>query len=136
MNNTSAQVDKWTDYETSNRRDKGPIQALFDTNVASLAGKTEGHLNNVSRLTDFITGSSFENMVLIPGRPGLIQLVHHGFASNTREGHSFAIAHGNLGDCTVFKTLPRETMSHPLPETQRMGKNGHAKLQTSRACLR
>ena len=75
--------------------------------MKSLARKAEGNLNNVGGLTDFITGSSYGNMVLVPGRPGTMQLVHHGFACNTKEGFTLAFAHGNLGDCTAFKTIQR-----------------------------
>ena len=89
---TTARTDKWTDYYVRNRGDGGPIQALFDANTKSLARKTEGNLNNVSKLTDFITGSSYGNMVLIPGRPGVMQLVHHGFACNTGEEFTLAFA--------------------------------------------
>ncbi len=39
-----------------------------------------------------------------------MQLIHHGFACNTKEGFALAFAHGNLGDCTAFKTFPREEM--------------------------
>ena len=111
---TTARTDKWTDYYVRNRGDGGPIQALFDANTKSLARKTEGNPNNVSKLTDFITGSSYGNMVLIPGRPGVMQLVHHGFACNTGEEFTLAFAHGNLGDCTTFKTIPREEMVAPI----------------------
>ena len=111
---TSSRIDKWTDYYVRNRKDGGPIQALFDTNTKSLAKRAEGNLNDVSKLTEFITGSSYGNMVLVPGRPGLMQLVHHGFACNTKEGFALAFAHGNLGDCTAFKTLPRDEMVAPI----------------------
>ena len=111
---SSARIDKWTDYYSRNRTDGGPIQALFGLNPKVLTRKAEGNLNNVGRLTDFITGSSYGNMVLIPGRPGQMQLVHHGFACNTRKGFKRAFAHGNLGDCTAFKTVPREEMVAPV----------------------
>jgi hypothetical protein len=107
MIDAAARIDKWTDYYERNRNDGGPIQALFDTNAKSLARKAEGNLNDVGRLTNFITGSSYGNMVLVPGRPGTMQLVHHGFACNTREGFTLAFAHENLGDCTAFKTIQR-----------------------------
>ena len=111
---TTARIDKWTDYYNRNRNDGGPIQALFDTNAKALARKAELNLNNVGTLTDFITGSSYGNMVLVPGRPGYMRLVHHGFACNTKEGFTLAFAHGNLGDCTVFKTIRREELVAPV----------------------
>ena len=114
VTDTSARIDKWTDYYNRNRADGGPIQALFDLNSKALSRKAESILNNVSRLTDFIYGSSYGNMVLVPGRPGQMQLVHHGFACNTTEGFALAFAHGNLGDCTAFKTIPREEMVAPI----------------------
>ena len=114
MIDTTARIDKWRDYYERNRNDGGPIQALFDTNAKSLARKAEGNLNNVGRLTDFITGSSYGNMVLVPGRPGMMQLVHHGLACNTRDGFTLAFAHGNLGDCTTFKTIQREELVAPV----------------------
>ena len=114
MIDTAARIDKWTDYYNRNRNDGGPIQALFDTNAKSLARKAEGNLNDVGRLTDFITGSSYGNMVLVPGRRGTMRLVHHGFACNTKEGFTLAFAHGNLGDCTAFKTIQREELVAPV----------------------
>ena len=114
LTNTPDRVAQWTDYYNRNRSDGGPIQALFERNATSLARNTEGHLNNVSRLTDFISGSSFGNMVLLPSHPGLMKLVHHGFAGNTNDGFALAFAHGNLGDCTVFKTIQREAMVAPI----------------------
>jgi hypothetical protein len=112
--NPSARIDKWTEYYLRNRADGGPIQALFDMNSTSLARKVERNLNNVSRLTDYIAGSSYGNMVLVPGRPGEMQLVHHGFACNTNDGFVLAFAHGNLGDCTTFKIVPREELVAPI----------------------
>lgn len=114
MIDTAARIDKWTDYYDRNRNDGGPIQALFDTNAKSLARKAEGNLNDVGRLTDFITGSSYGNMILVPGRGGTMRLVHHGFACNTKEGFTLAFAHGNLGDCTAFKTIQREELVAPV----------------------
>ena len=55
--NLAASVDKWTEYYSRNRNDGGPIQALFDMTPKTLASKVEGNLNNVGRLTDYITGS-------------------------------------------------------------------------------
>ena len=130
---SSARIDKWTDYYARNRKDGGPIQALFNTNAKSLARKTQENLNNVSKLTDSITGSSFGNMILIPGKPGLMQLVHHGFACNTREGFSLAFAHGNLGDCTAFKTIPREEMVAPITGRDDLEEEGEERTRSAPA---
>jgi hypothetical protein len=122
VTSSSTRIDKWTDYYNRNRKDGGPIQALFGLDPKTLNRKAESNLNNVGRLTDFITGSSYGNMVLVPGRPGQMQLVHHGFACNTQEGFTLAFAHGNLGDCTAFKTVPREEMVAPV--AGRAGEDG------------
>ena len=74
-------------------------------NAKSLTRKAEENLNNVGRLTNLITGSSYGNMVLIPRRP---ELVHHGLACNTREGFTLAFVYGNFGDCNAFKKPSRE----------------------------
>jgi hypothetical protein len=107
-------IDKWTEYYVRNSKDGGPIQALFETNAIAMSIRAERTFNDVNRLTEFITGSSYGNMILVPGRPGTMQLVHHGFACNTRDGFALAFAHGNLGDCTTFKTIPREEMVAPI----------------------
>lgn len=106
--------DNWADFYEQNKTDGGPIQALFDTSTKVLAERMEGNLNNVNKLTEFITGSSHGNMILIPGKRGTMQLVHHGFACNTTNGFTLAFAHGNLGDCTAFKTISREEMVAPV----------------------
>jgi hypothetical protein len=108
-----AATNKWTDFYARNRNDGGPFQTLFETNVATMARKTEGHLNNVARLTDTITGSDYGNMLLVPGRKGVMQLIHHGFACNTDDGFSLAFAHGNLEDTTTFKTVDRNELVAP-----------------------
>jgi hypothetical protein len=108
-----AATNKWTDFYARNRNDGGPFQALFETNVAAMARKTEGHLNNAAKLTETITGSDYGNMLLVPGRRGTMQLIHHGFACNTDAGFSLAFAHGNLEDTTTFKTVDRNELVAP-----------------------
>jgi hypothetical protein len=110
-------TNKWTDFYDRNRNDGGPFQSLFESNVAALARKTEGHLNNVAKLTETITGSDYGNMLLVPGRTGTMQLIHHGFACNTASGFSLAFAHGNLEDTTTFKTVDRSELVNPACAT-------------------
>jgi hypothetical protein len=112
--NSVRRTDNWADFYEQNKTDGGPIKALFDTSTKVLAERMKGSLNNVSRLTEFITGSSHGNMILIPGKRGTMQLVHHGFACNTTNGFALAFAHRNLGDCTAFKTISREEMVAPV----------------------
>jgi hypothetical protein len=111
-----AAADKWTDFYARNRNDGGPFQTLFETNVATMARKTESHLNNVTKLTETITGSDYGNMLLVPGSKGTMKLLHHGFACNTEAGFSLAFAHGNFGDTTSFKTADRNDMVAPAAE--------------------
>ena len=106
-------MNKWTDFYARNRDDGGPFQALFETNGAAMARKTEGHLNNAAKLTETITGSDYGNMLLVPGSRGIMQLIHHGFACNTDAGFSLAFAHGNIEDTTTFKTVDRDEMVAP-----------------------
>ena len=108
-----AATNKWTEFYARNRNDGGPIQTLFETNVAAMARKTEGHLNNVAKLTETITGSDYGNMLLVPGRRGVMQLIHHGFACNTTDGFSLAFAHGNLEETTTFNTVDRNELVSP-----------------------
>jgi hypothetical protein len=77
-----------------------------------MARQTAGHLNNVAKLTETITGSDYGNMLLVPGRKGSMQLIHHGFACNTESGFSLVFAHGNLED-TTSKTVDRNDMVAP-----------------------
>ena len=79
------------------------------------------HLNNVNKFTETIAGSDFGNMLLVPGRKGIVQLIHHGFACNTREGFALAFAHGNLGNCTAIKTVNRSEVVAPATETGEAG---------------
>ena len=108
-------TNKWTDFYARNRNDSGPFQTLFKTNVAAMARTTMAeHLNNVSRLTETIAGSDYGNMLLVPGRNGTMQLIHHGFACNTADGFSLAFAHGNLEDTTTYKTIDRGELVAPV----------------------
>jgi hypothetical protein len=110
--------DTWTDFYKRNREDRGPFQCPFETNSAAMAKLTAGHLNNISKLTETITGSDHGNMVLVPGGKGIMQLIHHGFACNTPNGFTLAFAHGNLGDSTTFKIAEREEMVPPRHQGQ------------------
>jgi hypothetical protein len=103
----------WADFYAKNREDGGPFQVLSETNSAELARQTESHFRDINKLTETITGSDHGNMVLVPGSRGVMQLIHHGFACNTTTGFTLAFAHGNLGDCTTFKTADRGAMVAP-----------------------
>ena len=106
-------TNKWTDFYARNRTDGGSFQTLFETNLAAMARKTADHLNDVTKLTETITRSDYGNMLLVPGRKGTMQLIHHGFACNTDEGFALAFAHGNLEDTTTFKTVDRNELVAP-----------------------
>jgi hypothetical protein len=123
-------TNKWTDFYAQNRNDGGPFQTLFETNEAAMARTTAGHLNNVSRLTETITGSDYGNMLLVPGKSGTMQLIHHGFACNTADGFSLAFAHGNLEDTTTFKTVDRGDLVAPAAVREAEGSNGNTLVPT------
>ena len=123
-------TNKWTDFYARNRNDGGPFQTLFETNEAAMARTTAGHLNNVSRLTETITGSDYGNMLLVPGKSGTMQLIHHGFACNTADGFSLAFAHGNLEDTTTFKTVDRGELVAPAAVREAEGPNGNTLVPT------
>ena len=89
---------------------------LFETNTATMARKKAGHLNNVAKLTETISGSDNGNMLLVPGRKGTMQLIHHGFACNTDDGSALVFAHGNIDETTSFKTVNRNDMVAPAAE--------------------
>ena len=110
----------WVDFYIKNRNDNGPIQALFAEDLQTMAQKTVGHLNDSNALTEYIVGSAFGNMLIVPGTRGIMQTIHHGFGSATSTGFSLNFAHGNLEGCTIFKTLPRlETVAQLGNETGR-----------------
>jgi hypothetical protein len=109
-------TNKWTDFYERNRDNSGPFQILFETNTATMARKTTGHLNNVAKLTETISGSDHGNMLLVPGRKGTMQLIHHGFACNTDDGFALVFALGNLDETTSFKTVNQNNMVAPAAE--------------------
>jgi hypothetical protein len=114
LTGTRTHAESWTDFYDRNRKDGGPIQALFDTNAEALSKRAKDNLNDVMKFTEVIAGSAHGNIILVPGTQGTMQLIHHGFACNTSQGFVLTFAHGNLGDCTVFKTLRREEMVAPV----------------------
>ena len=97
----------WSTYYTRNRNDDGTVQTLFERNWTALNRITLSHLANPVGLAETIGGNTFGNMMLVPGEPGRMQLLHHGFTCNTDEGFSLVFAQGNLGDSSYFKILPR-----------------------------
>jgi hypothetical protein len=98
----------WIDFYARNREDGGTIEELFEENMAGMAAKTEEHLEDTGTLTDTIIGSSYANMILVPGRPGKMLLLHHGFGARTTDGFHLIFAQGNLSDSVTFKMLPRD----------------------------
>ena len=96
-----AAADKWTDFYARNRNDGGPFQTLFETNVATMARKTESHLNNVTKLSETITGSDYRNILSVPGRKGTMQLLqnsaHHLMNIMSKMAQKPCLTHVHLG---------------------------------------
>ena len=46
-------------------------------------------------------------MIIVPGRTGFIQILHHGFGANGDVGFTLNFAQGNLEGGTIFKSIPR-----------------------------
>ena len=47
-------------------------------------------------------------MLMVPGNKGVMNILHHGFVSDTSEGLALIFVQGNLRDCAYFKILPRD----------------------------
>ena len=75
-----------TSYHAQNRTDEEAIQTLYDETMGTLAMTTTTHLGNTNMLTQTIAGTGYGNMMVIPGQPGTIQLLHHGFTCKVPEG--------------------------------------------------
>ena len=104
---SSPDAPDWIDFYLKNRNDGGPIQALFSQNLVTMSQITAGHLNDTGALTETIVGSAHGNIMIVPGRIGTIQLIHHGFGAATDDGYALIFAQGNLDDCTIFISIPR-----------------------------
>lgn len=106
----------WTDFYERNKGDGGPFQTLFETNTRALTAKTTKHTSSVNKLTESITGSGYGNMMLVPGEPGRVQVIHHGFATETNGEFALVFIQGNLTDGSIFKVLPRDEVVEPIAE--------------------
>jgi hypothetical protein len=108
----------WCNYYARNRDDEGAIQALFQRTWTTLAEKTASHLSNSARLSETVGGQTFGSMMLVPGPPGKMQMLHHGFTYESDEmGFQLAFAQGNLGECCCFKIVPKEDVTEPIKVT-------------------
>ena len=53
---SSTNAPNWVDYYVKNRNDGGPIQALFNQTLQTVAQRTSEHLGNTNALTETIVG--------------------------------------------------------------------------------
>ena len=99
----------WIAFYARHREDNGTFQRLFETDLRALAERTKSHLGNALAFTETVAGSAHGIMMIVPGPPGKVHILHHGFACSTVDNRSVIIfAQGNLSDCSYFKVLPRE----------------------------
>ena len=98
----------WLDFYAKHREDTGAFQRLYEADLGTLATKTKTHLGNALGFTETIAGSAYGTVLLVPGPPGRMQVLHHGFTCSTNIGLSIIFIQGNLSDCSYFKVLPRE----------------------------
>ena len=106
----------WTDFYERNRNDGGPFQALFETNTSTLAAKTARNKSSVHKLTESVAGSGNGNMMLVPGTGGMVQVIHHGFATEVDGEFALVFVHGNVDEFATFKVLNREAAVEPIVE--------------------
>ena len=107
----------WTAYYAQNRSDEGAIQALFEETMGTLTETSVTHLGNPGKLIQTIAGTGFGNMMIVPGPPGTINLLHHGFSCKVPTGFALVFVQGNLSDCSVFKILPMDEATKPVEAT-------------------
>jgi hypothetical protein len=98
----------WSTYYARQREDEGVIQALFDTDLGTLAARSRAHLDNAASFTESITGRAFGNALVVPGENGRMHLLHHGFSCLTESEFSLVFVQGNHSDSSYFKILNRE----------------------------
>jgi hypothetical protein len=55
---------------------------FFDTHLGTIASRSKLHLQDV-KFTETITGSATGNALIVPGAPGRMNLLHHGFSCLT-----------------------------------------------------
>ena len=105
----------WNDFYFKNKNDGGPIQKLFETHMGKWTNHTTMHISNIHRLTKCITESRCGNMMLIPGKEGKVQVIHHGFETAIDGKLCLVFGEGNgIEDCAAFKVLPREEAVKPV----------------------
>ena len=96
-----------TTFYARNRDDGGTFQNLFDEELITLVDRTTSHVENPDKLVQDVAGSMYGNIMMIPGAPGRMHLLHHGFICNKPGGIDLIFAQGNLGDSFYFKVQPR-----------------------------
>lgn len=97
----------WLAFYARNREDNGAFQRLSDTDLGTFATRTRTHLNDALHFTESVAGSAHGNMLVVPGPPGKVHLLHHGFTCATADGMVMIFVQGNLSDCCYFKVLAR-----------------------------
>jgi hypothetical protein len=53
-------------------------------------------------------------MMLIPGANGMVQVIHHGFATEVDGEFALVFVHGNVDEFATFKVLNRESAVEPI----------------------
>ena len=83
--------------------------------MGTLATRTRTHLNDALHFTESVAGSAYGNMFVVPGPPGKVHLLQHGFTCATAEGMVMIfVQEGNLSDCCYFKVLARSSAIEPI----------------------
>ena len=54
-------------------------------------------------------------MIMVPGRKGYMNLLHHGFGSSSRDGLALIFIQGNLSDCAYVEVLNRTEATTQAP---------------------
>ena len=98
----------WSTYYARQREDEGVIQALFETDLGTLAACSRAQHNNAATFTETITDRAFGNALIVPGENGRMHLLHHGFSCLTESEFSLVFVQGNHSDSSYFKILNRE----------------------------
>ena len=98
----------WTTYYAQSREDDGSIQSLFKEDLQDLLEKTSRHFEEPgNKFADLIAGSASANMImLVPGRKGYMNLLHHGFVSSSCDGLALIFIQSDLSDCAYVTQGP------------------------------
>jgi hypothetical protein len=78
----------------------------------TLATKTAQNKASIHKLTESVAG----NMMLIPGTNGMVQVIHHGFATEVDGEFALVFVHGNMDEFPTFKVLNRESAVEPTAQ--------------------